>query len=186
MHVSVKNAPLGMNFWVLRAVAFYTKLLISRQLERHLKVSFEFKNVPRGICAETGAVEVIHALCSTGDEYSSRGRPRSFVIELDNDLGNPGQLEMLMSTIAHEMVHVKQYAYGELDDGQTVWKGESIDGDSLPYSEHPWEIEADRVEEILFNKLRSHDQMFQEMFLLDSISSKDEGNEQQQENSIDA
>jgi hypothetical protein len=51
----------------------------------------------------------------------------------------------IMETIAHEMVHVKQYAKGELVDlsrcGSTRWQNNLIDS-ATNYWDLPWEIEA--------------------------------------------
>jgi len=44
------------------------------------------------------------------------------------------------------MVHVKQYAKGELKDyvrmNKTKWRDEIIESDELDYWDQPWEIEA--------------------------------------------
>jgi hypothetical protein len=48
--------------------------------------------------------------------------------------------------IAHEMVHVKQYAKGELKDylkeEKSKYKNDHIYFESLNYWDYPWEIEA--------------------------------------------
>lgn len=52
----------------------------------------------------------------------------------------------LLSAIAHEMVHVKQYATKELCDTRkptvSKWQGKKINWKKLDYYEQPWEIEA--------------------------------------------
>jgi len=70
-------------------------------------------------------------------------KPRKFVMELDAGLNLERTLEML----AHEMVHVKQFATGELVDnpgGKTVkWMGKRVSvRDDDGYWTLPWEIEA--------------------------------------------
>jgi hypothetical protein len=54
------------------------------------------------------------------------------------------------------MVHVKQYAKGELKDYLRVnkckWKGKIIDSDAVDYWDHPWEIEAHGREKGLYVK----------------------------------
>jgi hypothetical protein len=70
-------------------------------------------------------------------------KPRKFVMELDAGLNLERTLEML----AHEMVHVKQFATGELVDnpsGKTVkWQGKRVSvRDDDGYWTLPWEIEA--------------------------------------------
>ena len=51
----------------------------------------------------------------------------------------------LINTLAHEMVHVKQYITGELSEDLDVWKGKKINSDDIDYDDQPWEIEADKV-----------------------------------------
>ena len=68
-------------------------------------------------------------------------RPRAFEIEVHSKL----TLRRLLETVAHEMVHVKQYARGELYQGSRVnkhrWQGVWLDKDP-DYWDQPWEIEA--------------------------------------------
>lgn len=47
----------------------------------------------------------------------------------------------MMMTLAHEMVHVKQFAMGELEENMNVWKGKRFSG-KTDYWDTPWEIEA--------------------------------------------
>jgi hypothetical protein len=70
-------------------------------------------------------------------------RPRKFVMEVDSRLGKRRTLEIL----AHEMVHVKQFATGELIDNpscKTVkWQGKRVSvRDDDGYWTLPWELEA--------------------------------------------
>lgn len=59
-------------------------------------------------------------------------------------------LEM-MQTLAHEMVHARQFLRGELTcDGGFAWKGRRADG--YEYENQPWEIEAYRLEKTLFGE----------------------------------
>jgi hypothetical protein len=52
-----------------------------------------------------------------------------------------------MSTLAHELVHVKQFARGELSDNLQYWKGK--DHSSTKYWEQPWEKEARKLQKKL-------------------------------------
>ena len=70
-------------------------------------------------------------------------RPRKFIMEVDAGLG----LERMLEMLAHEMVHVKQFATGELVDNpgsKTVkWLGKRVSlRDDDGYWTLPWEIEA--------------------------------------------
>jgi len=71
--------------------------------------------------------------------------PRKFLIEIDAGLSR----KQTLLTLAHELVHVKQYVYGELrdsSDGKHVnWRGRNIlvDDDNIrEYYSSPWEIDA--------------------------------------------
>ena len=60
------------------------------------------------------------------------------------------KIRRLLETVAHEMVHVKQYAKGELFEGNFKlgkhrWMGEWLSDNSnlvKEYWDHPWEVEA--------------------------------------------
>lgn len=72
---------------------------------------------------------------------------REFELEIDKNLN----LYDMISTICHEMVHVKQYARRELRcdrNGNTLWK-RSGSFNNTEYMECPWEKEAFRMEGIL-------------------------------------
>ena len=78
-------------------------------------------------------------------------RPREFTIRVDSTQ----DLQSMLETICHEMVHVKQYARGELKDLARSskcckWKGKKINFDSTHYFDQPWEIEAHGRERGLF------------------------------------
>lgn len=78
-------------------------------------------------------------------------RPREFTIRIDSSQS----LQDMLETVAHEMVHVKQYAKGELKDysRQTdvcKWKGKKVDCIKTHYYDCPWEIEAHGRERGLF------------------------------------
>jgi hypothetical protein len=51
---------------------------------------------------------------------------------------------------------VRQYARNELNDEMNTWKGRKIDSDSIPYDDQPWEVEAiklgDELYELYANK----------------------------------
>lgn len=70
-------------------------------------------------------------------------RPREFKITVNSKVG----YRNMLLTLAHEMVHVKQYATGELRDalrGPTLhrWMNKPYDKKNVDYWDHPWEIEA--------------------------------------------
>jgi len=56
-----------------------------------------------------------------------------------------------LSTLAHEMVHVKQFAKGELDPMLTSWKSNKYCS-NIDYWDQPWEKEARRLQDRLVSK----------------------------------
>lgn len=85
----------------------------------------------------------VYGYCNADPEGDAArlDRPRTFEIEIHSKL----KLRRLLETVAHEMVHVKQYARGELYQGSRVnkhrWQGKWLDKDP-DYWDQPWEIEA--------------------------------------------
>jgi hypothetical protein len=90
--------------------------------------------------------------------------PRDFTIELDR---TKKRIHMFLA-LAHEFVHLKQYAKGEVKDKLyrrkyvKVWMGQVYD-DDVSYWDQPWEIEAYGLENSLIAKfLKEHD-LFDEL-----------------------
>jgi hypothetical protein len=119
----------------MAALAFFADELLTRQMQRHIMLTVTFKSKMKALgltCVE---------------DYNLAGKPREFIIEV-----NRNQTEdEILRTIAHEMVHVKQYVYGELNEEATYWCGETL-AIELEYHEQPWEIEAHDVGDIIFNE----------------------------------
>lgn len=86
--------------------------------------------------------EHIRADCLFTDDEERRARV--FLIRVDNTL----PLEEFLVTIMHELVHVKQWAKGEMyrlhrQKGMVYrWCGTKIKIDNYDYYDYPWEIEA--------------------------------------------
>lgn len=79
-------------------------------------------------------------------DIEGRGTPKRFSIHVDGSLLK----RHLLTTLAHELVHCKQWVMGELgakvsktkkDDYDYTWLGLPVD-DNMNYWLHPWEIEA--------------------------------------------
>jgi hypothetical protein len=111
-----------------KALCFYADRLISPQLNRHIFIDIKWRKYSDN---EHGFVSVL--------DYNSKNKPRSFLIEINRSDKKSEQLK----TLAHELVHVKQYCYGELNEAMTFWRGEKIDSDRIVYFEQPWEVEAE-------------------------------------------
>lgn len=89
----------------------------------------------------------------TGNDGERCDRPRYFEIEL-----HCGQkLRPFLETVAHEMVHVKQYAQSELYHNHKMWRWQGKwHKKELEYWEQPWEIEAIGREAGLFIMWSQH------------------------------
>jgi len=67
-------------------------------------------------------------------------------------------MKEVLETLAHEMVHVKQFARGEMRELTSVvdslnWNGSRINTAMVDYWDLPWEIEAHGRERGLFTRL---------------------------------
>ena len=108
--------------------------LFPREFKRDIVVGIHFKNVVEdglfGQAIEHDADEYLVEIGKVVDEGELRAvEPRE-----------------IASTIAHELVHIKQYIRRELTQGATVWKGQKIPvgprGGTIRYRDQPWEKEA--------------------------------------------
>lgn len=138
MHLSIVGCPDKKQFlpYVKRATKFYAENLLSEKKLKdiHIKIKFNKK------------IDVFGYASVQDDEVTKK--PKEFLIEVHPNIGAPD----ILKTIAHEMVHIKQYACGELDETLMSWKGKRVDSEDLNYYDHPWEIEAHGMEVGLFSK----------------------------------
>ena len=118
---------------LVSAKDYFAEILLSSRMLKfvNIEVKIVSGNAPSGLC-------II-------DEYNNQNKPRSFTIEISK---NQSKLEIL-NAVAHEMVHVKQYVYGELNEQMSSWLGQKIDCDEVDYFEQPWEVEAYNLEAFL-------------------------------------
>ena len=86
-------------------------------------------------------------------DYNSKGEPREFALIIQKDLSE----EETLKTIAHELVHVKQYLYKELNEQMTLWKGRKVSEEQYKnYYDRPWEKEADKLGDKLYGEYYEH------------------------------
>lgn len=108
-------------------------------------------------------IEIIENLGAGGycdcDDSDWPNLPRDFTIELEK---TRKRIHMFLA-LAHEMVHLKQMAKGEMKDKyiknkyMKVWQGDLVE-DNVTYWDQPWEIEAYGLENSLVAKfLIEHD-----------------------------
>lgn len=118
------------------ALEFFATELLTPQLKSHIILNIKFvKNLP--VC---GYTEI--------DGYNTKGKPREFIFEIRRGMSEKETLK----TLAHEFEHLRQYAYGEIDELGTRWLSRKLDHDSVPYSKRPWEIKAYEVERKLYKE----------------------------------
>ena len=77
---------------------------------------------------------------------------RTFELEIDKKIN----LNNLVTTICHEMIHVKQYARNEINGIDLCSKGRNIPKDT-DYWNFPWEKEAYRLQKKYANEIWESD-----------------------------
>jgi hypothetical protein len=79
-----------------------------------------------------------------------------YCLELDNkrefdiEIDRTQPMRKMLETLAHEMVHVKQFARRELHPANDEWYGKTYNPKKVDYWDLPWEIEAHGRETGLF------------------------------------
>ena len=147
MQLSVRNAK-NTNLTKIFKLAtnFYANLLLSKRIVAKLDIQIFVQDKLRA-----------GGFCFCEDDGKN---PRSFTIEIAR---NKRELQMI-KILAHEMVHVKQYARNEMRDKSykntpvTYWLGE-LHYDTM-YWDRPWEIEAYGLETGLLVKFLAEYQLF--------------------------
>jgi hypothetical protein len=119
-----------------RAIDFFATKLFKHQLKRHLFLDVR-------LCKHLDALGY-----TSVEGYNYSDKPRDFLIEVNK---NQNQVEIL-KTLAHEMVHVRQYVNGDLNDEGTIWKGQPIPRKKHHDVNAPWEIEAEEVGQQLYDE----------------------------------
>jgi len=80
-----------------------------------------------------------------------QGEEKTIVMEIDPKIAP----NMLVDTLAHEMIHVKQIASGKLREknGKTYWQGKVVNRKKVSYWDQPWEINAWKGQSLLANEV---------------------------------
>lgn len=135
--------PTEMKKHFRNAIEFYANCLMAPQLVRNLNIHLKYKHELED--KTFGECEVL----------TDSLNPRRFKITI-SPLSNTRKNRIeIFQTLAHEMVHIKQYATKQLkfmsrSVEKTKWKGRYINEDKVKYEKLPWEKEAFRMEEQLF------------------------------------
>lgn len=111
------------------AAAFFARYLMGDRLVKNLDIQITMSKMK-------GNVQGYAHPC----EFDMS--PRSFEIEINRGMSK----ENILQCLAHEMVHVKQYARNELKDELIMakWQGKTykITNSFEDYLNYPWEVEA--------------------------------------------
>lgn len=123
------------------SVNFYANELLGSRLAKNIKIKLVFEKLPT----------IINAFCQWDDNNHNC---RSFIIILNKKMNK----KTTLIALAHEMIHVKQYARGELKDylrnNNVKWRGKVFCLDKVEYWSSPWEKEAYRKDEVLYEKFK--------------------------------
>lgn len=132
------------------ATKSFAEQLISPQLSKNITVRIEIvDNLEAG------------GYCDFEDSWPYP--PRNFTIELCR---TKKKIHMF-TALAHEMVHLKQFAKGEMKDRLykrkyvTLWKGQIFE--DISYWDSPWEIEAYGLENSLVAKFLIAKNLFKDL-----------------------
>lgn len=114
-----------------RAAYFFVNQLLTRDESRGVSLEiatlYDLDDSSKGSC-----------LCLDDGPF-----PKEFRIEIQK-----GKVSEVLSTLAHEIVHLKQYVKGELREtsnfNKSRWHGKLMPctDQNNSYFDHPWEIEA--------------------------------------------
>ena len=130
------------------AVSFYGEVLLGKRMANNVDV---FVKLTKDLKKKEQAYGFCHI---TSDSLS---RPREFMIELDASMKY--SFDQILTWLAHEMVHLKQFVRKELWDyesGRVQWKSRAY-SKKVHYEDQPWEKEAYRLEGELY-------EMFEEWY----------------------
>jgi hypothetical protein len=127
MFTSVTGGTKLQRQYVKSMVEFCIKTLMPRM--RSLEISVK-------LCKPKGAL----GYCLELDTM------REFELEIDKTQ----PMRKLLETVAHEMVHVKQFARREMHPEKDEWYGKTYNPKKVSYWDLPWEIEAHGREVGLF------------------------------------
>ena len=147
MKLSIVGCPDKKQFrpYVKRAALFYASELMSEKMLDNIFVRIRFNK------------DIDAYGYASVEDYNDSGKPREFEIELHPGIGAYD----ILKTLAHEMVHVKQYVYNETNETLTRWRGQRVDSDDVEYWDQPWEIEAHGYESGLFTKFAREEKLWE-------------------------
>jgi hypothetical protein len=146
MKVKIRNSPdKRLTPYIRRATIFFGKILIpSKRIYNNITLSIIFNKRLK----DFGNAGI--------EDCNTNNKPREFSIQIHPGIG----ARSIFETLAHEMVHVKQFALQETDDQLSTWKNSSVDTAKIDYWWHPWEIEAHGMEPGLLTKFVIQEKLY--------------------------
>ena len=125
------------------AALYYGEVLLGKRMVKNISLDIKLtKNLKKK--------EKAYGYCHIVDD--NLNKPREFLIELDASMKH--SFEQILTWLAHEMVHLKQFVRRELCDYENLrvqWKSKTY-GKELTYDNQPWEKEAYRLEDTLYEE----------------------------------
>lgn len=124
---------------VRKAVDFFMQDQLSARLLGNTFVNISFKKID------------VDGLCSPSEDDHDY-IPKCYDVEVNGNIS----LEDQLATLAHEIVHVRQFRRGELvqyrrKSWKTRFKGEDYSS-YMAYRSQPWEKEARKLEKAMYKK----------------------------------
>jgi len=114
-------------------VEFVNDKFFTKRLQEKLDITIQFKKKlieKQGVCGD----------CLGTDDHI---RPKEFIVRIDSGM----KYSRILNTLAHELVHVKQWAKGEMYEllrkrNVVKFNKKEYNSEKIDYWELPWEIEA--------------------------------------------
>ena len=122
-------------------IDFCISKLLHKQSKSSIKyyINFDFHKKMK-TCGET----------EVDSDVTDKGKYKEFSLYIKKSK----DFDDMLQTIAHELVHVKQYMNGTMNFGKdlnhTIWNKKIFNEKKISYWELPWEIEAYGLEKCLY------------------------------------
>ena len=133
MIIHVKGSNKSVRKLIETAAWYYAEKLMGKRTIDNLEIHIKLK---RGLYKKDNTEGT--AIWEFGESYP----PKEFTIELDCGV----KIRNMLITLAHEMVHIKQWRKGEMYEyaklGKVRFMKTKYDMNDLNYWDYPWEIEA--------------------------------------------
>ena len=137
-----RSHNLKLNSALHNAAIWYCTILLGTRMAKNIELDIK-------LTRDLKKKEKAYGYCHIIDD--DLNKPRQFMIELDASMKYA--FDDILTWLAHEMVHLKQFVRGELFDyetGRVQWKSKSFG--RVHYDDQPWEKEAYRLESQLYEK----------------------------------